>query len=86
MRSNVLLVVLDSVRTENTSLLGHDRETTPVLEDFAERATVHSEARTSGKWSVPAHTSLFTDLTPDENGLYDPRRSLKPGETIFDDL
>lgn len=86
MRPNVLLVVLDSVRAENTSLLGHDRETTPVLEDFAERATVYSEARTSGKWSVPAHTSLFTGLAPDEHGLYDPRRSLKPGETIFDDL
>lgn len=86
MRPNVLLVVLDSVRAGNTSLLGHDRETTPVLEDFGETATVYSEARTSGKWSVPAHASLFTGLAPDEHGLYDPTASLKPGETVFADL
>lgn len=86
MRPNVLLVVLDSVRAENTSLLGYTRETTPELKKFAEIVTVYSEARTSGKWSVPAHVSLFTGLAPDEHGLYGPTKSLKPGVTVFNDL
>lgn len=59
-RNNVLLVVLDSVRAENTSLHGYDRETTPFLSSFADRSTVYTQARAPGIHSIASHVSMFT--------------------------
>ena len=36
---NILLVVLDTVRAQNCSLYGYQKETTPFLEEFADEAT-----------------------------------------------
>ncbi len=86
MRPNVLLIVLDSVRAANTSLHGYHRETTPFLSEFSKEATVYREARTNGRWSVPAHASLFTGYAASEHGLYSPTSKLKPEQTIFHEL
>ena len=84
-RSNVLLVVLDSVRAANTSLLGHPNRTTPTLDRFAERATVYRQARAPGVWSLPSHVSLFTGLDVPEHGVTIDRR-IEPGHTVFEAL
>lgn len=83
---NVLLVIMDSVRAANTSLHGHEHETTPFLEEFAERATVYEQARSPGTWSLPSHTSIFTGMHVAEHGVTRARHSLKPGYTIFEEL
>lgn len=83
---NVLLVVMDSVRAANTSLHGHEHETTPFLEEFAEEATVYEQARSPGTWSLPSHTSIFTGIHVVEHGVTRARHKLKPGHTIFEEL
>jgi len=83
---NVLLVVMDSVRAANTSLHGHEHETTPFLEDFAESATVYEQARSPGTWSLPSHTSIFTGMHVMEHGVTRARHKLEPGHTIFEEL
>jgi len=85
-RSNVLLVVMDSVRARNVGHLGHERDTTPFLDAFADGATVHREARAPGRWSLPAHASLFTGRHVAEHRLFDEGRQLRPGNTIWADL
>jgi arylsulfatase A-like enzyme len=85
-RPNVLLVVLDSVRARNTSLHGHDNETTPVLESLADDAIVFTEARSPGTWSLPSHASMFTGLHADEHGLAGPTDKLEPGHSVFKEL
>jgi arylsulfatase len=86
MEPNVLLVVLDSVRARNTSLHGHDNETTPVLESLAERATWYTQARAPAATSLTSHASIFTGLAVPEHGLTTPERVLRPGNTIFEQL
>jgi arylsulfatase A-like enzyme len=86
MRPNVLLIILDSVRAGNTSLYGHEHETTPFLETFAEEATVYEQARSPGTWSLPSHTSMFTGLHVEEHGVTRARHSLQSGHTIFEKL
>lgn len=86
MKPNVLLIVLDSVRAGNTSLHGHEHETTPFLETFGEEATVYEQARSPGTWSLPSHTSMFTGLHVEEHGVTRARHSLRPGHTIFETL
>lgn len=83
---NVLLVIMDSVRAANTSLHGHEHETTPFLEEFAERATVYEQARSPGTWSLPSHTSIFTGMHVVEHGVTRARHKLKSGHTIFEEL
>lgn len=83
---NVLLIVMDSVRAANTSLHGHEHETTPFLEDFAEESTVYTQARSPGTWSLPSHTSIFTGYHVVEHGVTRARHELEPGHTIFETL
>jgi arylsulfatase A-like enzyme len=85
-RPNVLLIVMDSVRAANTSLHGHEHETTPFLEEFAEEATVYEGARSPGTWSLPSHCSMFTGYHVVEHGLTRARRKLEPGHTVFEEL
>lgn len=66
---NVLLVVLDSVRAKNTSLLGHKRETTPFLERFADRATTYTRGYAPSTESLASHASLFSGLPVRAHGL-----------------
>jgi len=66
-RPNVLLVVLDSVRAENTSLHGYERETTPFLSAFADRATVYTQARAPSIHSIASHVSMFTGTHVEEH-------------------
>lgn len=66
---NVLLMVLDSMRTDRVSCYGHYRETTPNLDDFATQATRYTNAYTPAPWTLPTHTSLFTGLFPSEHGI-----------------
>ncbi len=84
--TNVLLVVMDSVRAANTSLHGHEHETTPTLESLADEATVYEQARSPGTWSLPSHTSMFTGLHVLEHGVTRARDKLSAGHTIFEEL
>jgi arylsulfatase A-like enzyme len=83
---NVLLVVLDGVRAQNTSLHGHVNETTPFLEAFAQSATRYTQARAPGIWSLPSHASIFTGLEVAEHGVVDLGDGLQPGATVWEDL
>lgn len=84
---NVLLVVLDSVRAQNTSLHESRHETTPFLSDFASRTATHySQARAPSQWSLPSHTSMFTGLHVPEHGVTSADDRIRSGETVFDEL
>ncbi|MEF8772008.1 sulfatase-like hydrolase/transferase [Halodesulfurarchaeum sp.] len=85
-KPNVLLIVMDGVRARNTSLLGHENETTPTLETFADEAITYTQARSPGVWSLPSHASIFTGLEVVEHGVTDLGDGLQPGTTIWEDL
>jgi arylsulfatase A-like enzyme len=57
---NVLLVVLDTVRADATSLDGSGRDTTPRLAELARRGVRFERAIAPAPWTLPSHASLFT--------------------------
>jgi arylsulfatase A-like enzyme len=63
-KPNVLLIILDTVRAHNLSLHGYGRETTPWLEQLAERGTVFDRAYAPSSWTLPSHGSFFTGRPP----------------------
>lgn len=61
-RPNVVLVVLDTVRSDRVH--GYDRKTMPTLEQFGANATRFTDAVAPAAWSVPVHASLLTGVYP----------------------
>jgi arylsulfatase A-like enzyme len=75
-----VLIVLDSVRADHTSLLGYGRRTTPELERLGREGRVFRQAFSTTSWTLPAHVSLFSGR--DLPG----HRVLGPADRIGDDV
>jgi arylsulfatase A-like enzyme len=63
---NVLLIVLDTVRSDHLSLYGYHRATTPTLERLAKRGARFDAARAPAPWTLTSHASFFTGRWPHE--------------------
>lgn len=57
---NVLLLVLDTVRSFNLSAYGYRLPTTPVLEALSARGVRFGRAYSTAPWTLPSHSSMFT--------------------------
>jgi arylsulfatase A-like enzyme len=64
--SNVLLIILDTVRSFDLSLYGFPRPTTPALDRWAKRGVVFDRAYSTAPWTLPSHASIFTGHFPDD--------------------
>jgi len=67
-RPDVILIVVDTLRADHTSLLGYARATTPNLERFATRGAVFERCLSASSWTLPSMAMLFA-------GAYDARNS-----------
>lgn len=69
----VLMIVMDTVRADHTSLCGYERPTTPFLEGLTTKATAWScRAYSPSPWTLPSHASFFTGAPPTEHGVLAP--------------
>ena len=59
-KTNVLLLVLDTVRAMELSVYGFERPTTPGMEKWAREGVVFERAFSTSPWTLPGHASLFT--------------------------
>ncbi len=60
---NVVLISIDTLRSDRMSLYGNRRPTTPYLDRWAESsATVFDRAVAQAPWTVPSHLSLLSGL------------------------
>lgn len=66
---NILLIVMDSVRSANLSCYGYHRATTPNLDKLAAESTLFENTVSEGCWTLPVHTSLFTGLYALNHGV-----------------
>jgi arylsulfatase A-like enzyme len=65
---SVILVSLDCVRADHTSVHGYPRETTPRLARFAEDGVVFEQAMSAAPSTLPSHMTMFSGLTPALHG------------------
>jgi len=66
---NIVLVVMDTLRADRTSLHGSARHTTPVLESLAARGTMFESAFATSSWTWPSTASILTGLEPGAHGV-----------------
>ena len=67
-RPNVLLLIWDTVRAENLTPYGYDRDTTPHLAELAARSTVYEGARSVSCFTFTSHLSMFSGVLPSKHG------------------
>jgi arylsulfatase A-like enzyme len=67
--TNVVLIVIDTLRADHLSFYGYEHETAPFLADLAARSTVFENAYSTSSWTAPATASLFTSLHPIQHGV-----------------
>lgn len=64
--TNVLLVVMDTVRADALSAYGNTRATTPNLDRLASRGVRFERAWSTAPWTLPSHCSIMTGRWPHE--------------------
>ena len=69
LRPNVLLVTIDTLRRDHTSLHGHSNPTTPGLERLGAEGVVFETAYAPSSTTAPSHASIFTGLYPPAHGV-----------------
>ncbi|GAB7094472.1 sulfatase [Halolamina litorea] len=84
--SNVLFVVMDTVRKDRLGPYGYERDTTPGLDAFAEEATVFENAVAPAPWTLPVHASMFTGMYPSQHGADQENPYLQGATTLAQSL
>jgi arylsulfatase A-like enzyme len=84
--TNVLFVVMDTVRKDHLTPYGYERPTTPGLETFADEATVFEQCVAPAPWTLPVHASLFTGLYPSQHGADQENPYLDGATTLAETL
>ncbi len=62
---NVVLIILDTMRSANMHIYGYERANTPVLERMAAQSAVFDDAIAPAPWTLPTHAAMFTGHSPD---------------------
>lgn len=79
----ILLLTLDTTRRDALGTYDEDVTWTPRLDELASTASVYENAVSTTSWTLPAHASIFTGLTPREHTAGVTAAALPPdAETI----
>jgi len=63
-RPPIILISVDCLRADHMKLYGYERDTTPHLDSFSMDGVVFETASSASSWTLPAHMSMLTGLTP----------------------
>ena len=78
----IVLVSIDTLRADHLGLYGHERFTSPVLDEVARQGVVFEDASAPSPWTLPSHASMLSGLSPFQHG--DASRPLRDLLTYFD--
>ncbi len=67
-KPNILLIVVDSLRSDHLSCYGYERETTPFIDDISDESIVFENAISPSGWTRATFSSIFSGTYPSKNG------------------
>lgn len=65
---SLIIICIDTLRADHVSAYGYERDTTPVIDAFAGRATRFDRALSTSNWTVPSVASVLTSVLPSRHG------------------
>ncbi len=66
---SVILVTIDTLRSDAVSFMGQRRKTTPFLDQLADKGIIFTRALATSPWTAPSMASIFTCLYPTSHGV-----------------
>ncbi|MDA0206841.1 MAG: sulfatase [Acidobacteria bacterium] len=79
----VILIMIDTLRKDHTSLYGYERDTTPTLSKMASEGVLFLDNISQATWTKVATPSIMTSLYPQSHRVHDiPDTLAAAGETI----
>lgn len=79
-RPSLVLVTLDTVRSDHLGCYGARSARTPAIDRLASAGTRYARAISASPLTLPAHSSLMTGLDPPEHGMRDNGFGVLPAE------
>lgn len=77
---NIILISIDSLRADHVGCYGYrtpsGENTTPALDNFAQRASRFLHAYAASPWTLPSHVTMFTGLYADTHAVNTPKSVL----------
>ncbi len=67
--SNVVVVLVDTLRSDRLGVYGNPHGLTPAIDTLAGQGTVFRRAYAQSSWTVPSVASLFTSRFPSQHGV-----------------
>ena len=67
--TDVVIVLVDTLRPDHLGFYGYGRETAPFLHELSQRSAVFDRAYSTSSWTAPATASLLTGLYPQNHGV-----------------
>lgn len=67
-QANIMLYLIDTLRTDRLSIYGYSRATTPFIDEYFSPGLVFTNAYSTASWTRPAAASLLTSLYPSFHG------------------
>lgn len=83
---NVLVIVLDAVRSDHVSCYGYERETTPNIDALAAEGVRYANAFSPSIWTPTAHGAIFTGQYPSHVGVYGDALALPASEETLTEM
>lgn len=80
---NIILIVVESLRSDHVGCFGHAYDTTPTIDALAADGMLFRRAFASSGWTMPSVMSLLTSLPPSEHGAVSYHHSLATDRTTL---
>ncbi|QDU67635.1 sulfatase [Engelhardtia mirabilis] len=68
-RPHLILVSLDTLRADHLGCYGHDRPTSPFLDELARKGVLFEDVAAPSSKTAPSHMSMFTGVHPTVHGV-----------------
>ena len=83
---NILLVSIDSLRPDHLHAYGYGPQTSPTIDGLARDGALFRTAVSPTSWTLPAHVSLLTGLTPRQHGVVTDDQRLRDGALLLPEV
>lgn len=70
-RPNIIVISIDTLNVNRTSLFNYNQNTTPFLKNLSKRGYILKNSFTPTPLTLPAHCTLLTGIFPHNLGVYD---------------
>ncbi len=66
---NVILISIDTLRSDHLSCYGYRRTTSPNIDEVARQGAMFVNSYAQAPWTLPSHATMMTSLYPSSHGV-----------------